>query len=79
MAIQFKRNVAVLSDIVSVQEAESLLEWLQTKNAAKVDLAACQHIHPANLQVLMAARTVVAKWPSDADFAGWIKSALQPQ
>lgn len=76
MPIQFKKNLALFTEVVSVEEAESLLEWLQKKPAAKVDLSACQHLHPANLQVLMAAAVTVLAWPADDAFAGWLRSAL---
>jgi hypothetical protein len=76
MAIEYKKNQAIFRDVVSVEEAEGLLEWLQKKPSAKVDLSACAHLHPANLQVLMAARPTISAWPRDAAFAEWIESAL---
>lgn len=76
MSIEFKKNLALFNDVVSVEEAEGLLEWLQKKPAAKVDFSACVHVHPANLQVLMAAGPTVTAWPTDAALASWIKSAL---
>jgi hypothetical protein len=76
MAIEYKKNQALFRDVVSVEEAEGLLEWLQKKPSAKADFSACVHMHPANLQVLMAARPTVSVWPKDAAFADWIKSAL---
>jgi hypothetical protein len=78
MAIEYRKSLAVFRDVVSVDDAETLLEWLQKKPAARADFAACSHLHPANLQVLMAAKTVVVEWPKDAAFAGWLKSALAP-
>ena len=39
MAIQYKKNNAVFSDVVSVDEAETLLEWLQKKNSVRVDFS----------------------------------------
>ena len=72
MAIEYKKNHAVFSDVVGVEEAEALLEWLQKKPTAKVDLAACTHLHPANLQVLMAAKLVIQAWPAERNCAsGW--------
>jgi hypothetical protein len=76
MAIEYKKNRAVLSEVVGVEAAEALLEWLQKNSAADVDLAACTHLHPANLQVLMAARPVIAAWPADGGLAGWLQSAM---
>jgi hypothetical protein len=79
MAIEYRKNLVRFIDVVTVDDAEALLEWLQKKPAARVDLAACTHLHPANLQVLMVAAPVVAAWPKDATFADWIKSALAPR
>ena len=76
MAIEYKKKVVVMSDIVSVDDAEGLLEWLQNKPAAKVDLSACTHLHPANLQVLMAAQCRVTHWPQDAGLRTWLETAL---
>ncbi|TCT23022.1 hypothetical protein [Thiobaca trueperi] len=76
MTIEFKRNLAVLRDMVTVEEAEGLLEWLQKKPTAKVDLGACVHLHAANLQVLMAAKPVIQVWPADAALRLWLESAL---
>jgi hypothetical protein len=77
MPIEYKKNQAVFRDIVSVEEAEGLLEWLQNRPAAKVDIGACTHLHPANLQVLMAARTRIAIWPSDVNLRAWLETALK--
>lgn len=78
MGIEFRKKLAVLSDTVGVEDAEKLLEWLQDKPAAKVDLAACTHIHPANIQVLMAAGVPVSAWPQDAGLAEWLQPVLVP-
>ena len=77
MSIEYKKNLALFTDVVSVEEAEALLEWLQNKSAAKVDFSACTHLHPANLQVLMAAKPVISAWPADTGLATWLKSAFK--
>jgi hypothetical protein len=76
MSIEYSEQTAAFSDVVGVDDAERLLEWLQTNPAARVDLSACTHLHPANLQVLMAARPTIGAWPRDADLAGWLRPAL---
>lgn len=76
MAIEYTKTQAVFNDVVSVEEAEGLLEWLQNKFAARVDLAACTHLHTANLQVLMAAKPIISAWPADAGLSLWLQSAL---
>ncbi len=76
MAITYKKNVALFEDVVSVEEAESLLEWIQKNPKGKVDLSLCTHLHAADLQVLMAARIAIAAWPQDEDVKTWLLAAL---
>jgi hypothetical protein len=73
MPIEFKKNRAIFRDEASVEEAEGLLEWLQTRPAAKADLSACTHIHTANLQVLMAAKSAISSWPKDPELRSWLE------
>ncbi|MGD0095566.1 MAG: hypothetical protein ABSB60_03675 [Terracidiphilus sp.] len=77
MPIAFKKNRAVFQDEVSVEEAEGLLEWLQKRSAAKVDLSACSHLHTANLQVLMAAKIEISSWPRNIELRAWLEPALK--
>jgi hypothetical protein len=77
MPIEFKKNRAVFRDEVSVEEAEGLLEWLQTRPTAKADLSACSHLHTANLQVLMAAKAGISCWPKNAELRAWLEPALK--
>ena len=77
MPIEFKKNRVLFRDEVNVEEAEGLLEWLQTKPNAKADLSALSHLHTANLQVLMAARTGISSWPKNAELRAWLEPALK--
>jgi len=76
MPVKYTKNTARLIGTVSVEDAEDLLEWLQTQKKPKVNLSACSHLHAANLQVLMAAKPVISAWPKDAELAAWLKGAL---
>jgi hypothetical protein len=76
MGLEFRKKLVLLSDSVGVEDAEQLLEWLQGKPAAKVDLSACTHLHPANIQVLLAAGVPVCSWPQDAALVDWLKPVL---
>jgi hypothetical protein len=76
MAMTYQHNVARFADTVGVEEAEAFLAWLQEHPKPELDLADCTHIHAAQLQVLMASRLRITKWPHDAALAGWLKSAL---
>jgi hypothetical protein len=44
---------------------------------SKLNLADCQHLHAANLQVIMAVKPVIAVWPKDANLRTWLESALK--
>jgi hypothetical protein len=74
--IEFKKNRAVFRDEVTVEEAEGLLEWLQTRPTAKADLASCSHMHTANLQVLMTAKVGISSWPKNSELRAWLEPAL---
>ena len=76
MPIHFDKTQAIFQDVAGVEEAEGLLEWLQNNPKATIDLAACTHLHAANLQVLMAHKTPVAAWPNDSDLRAWLESTV---
>lgn len=76
MGIEFQKKAVRLVDVVGVEAAETLLEWLQKHPRGKIDLASCTHLHAANLQVLMAAGRPISLWPDDADLRGWLQSVL---
>jgi ribosome maturation factor RimP len=71
------KNVACFKGVCTVEEAESLLQWLQDQQRAKVTLKECTHLHAAILQVLMAAKVMVTLPPDDPDLAQWLIPALK--
>ena len=76
MCIIYNKKIAQLVDFVAVEEAEGLLEWLQTNPKGKLNLSALTHLHAANLQVLMAASPIIVSWPKNAEIAFLLKGAL---
>lgn len=78
MPITFKKDRAVFSEDVGGDDAETLLEWLQKYPKGKIDLSACTHLQPANLQVLMAAKRSIIARPKDKLLAAWLDTALKP-
>lgn len=76
MAIEYRKKRALLSEVVSVEDAEALLTWLLKYPKGALDLSACTHMHSASLQVLMAAQAVISAWPRDADLRAWLEPAL---
>jgi hypothetical protein len=79
MAIQYDKELVLLEGLVSVEDAEQLLEHLQGKAHAQVDFSQCSYVHPANIQVLLAAGVTVRAWPGDAALAGWLQSVFPVQ
>jgi hypothetical protein len=77
MPIEYTECQAVLSDVVSVEDAEALFGWLQGRRATSVNLSDCNHLHPAALQVLMAAGVHVTAWPEEANLRAWLETALK--
>ncbi|MCV2361983.1 hypothetical protein LNV23_00800 [Paucibacter sp. DJ1R-11] len=76
MPIEYQETGPVFRGLVGVEDAETLLEWLQQRPSATADLSQCEHLHPANLQVLLAANIAVQAWPKDAGLKGWLRSAF---
>ncbi|MFD2111375.1 hypothetical protein [Thiorhodococcus fuscus] len=76
MALEFKKTTVVAHDLLGVEDAETLLEWLIKHPRGRVNLSACTHLHAANLQVLMAARPKISAWPKNGALADWLKAAL---
>ena len=76
MPMLYGEDTATATEVVGVEEAEPLLAWLQVTTPARVDLAACTHMHAAAVQVLMAARPTVTRWPANEGLAAWLMSAL---
>ncbi len=76
MPVTYKKTVAALDGVCTVEEAESLLGWLQEHPKGKVNLKKCEHLHAAVLQVLMAAGVRVSAWPEDEALRRWLEPAL---
>ena len=66
MAIRYLKKYAALEGNVSVEDAETLAQWLQQQGDPAVNLARCEHLHAAVLQVLLALRPKVKGRPTDA-------------
>jgi len=77
MTITFKKNMALFGEGVTVEEAETLLQWLQTRPKAKLDLTQCTHLHTSNLQVMLGAKATVAAWPGDKNLKLWLQAAIK--
>jgi hypothetical protein len=72
MPIHYTETEARIEEQCTVEEAEPLFEWLQEHPEGRVDLSACDHMHTAILQVLMALRPPVSAPPDEPFFARWL-------
>jgi anti-anti-sigma regulatory factor len=61
-----------LAGQVTVEDAEALMHALRASDAPSVDLSACEHLHAAAIQVLLALRPRLISAPADA----WLRAAL---
>lgn len=77
--ITFEAQCARLAEVVGIEEASTLLDWLQAHPEGQLDLSDCTHIHAANLQVLMVKRPTIAALPNHDGLRSWISAALPPQ
>jgi hypothetical protein len=77
MPIEYRKKLVVMHDIVTADDAEPLLSWLSNRGEARADLTRCTHLHPANLQVLLAAGVRVNQWPTDTHLAAWLQTVLK--
>jgi len=73
MSIRYLKKHAALEGNVSVEDAETLSQWLQQQAAPAVHLGKCEHLHAAVLQVLLALRPRVKVPPSDP----WLAQVLR--
>jgi hypothetical protein len=69
MGIRYLKKHAVLEDVVTVEDAETLMQWLRAHERPAVHLGRCEHVHAAALQVLLALRPKVLAAPANARLA----------
>ena len=73
MPIQYGDNELEFCGRIGAEECQDLMTWLQAHPAAQVNLAACEHVHAAGLQCLMALQPVICVPSPDA----WLNAAVK--
>lgn len=76
MTIELHDGVLTCSGTLTVEDAEVLQARLAGGAGRDADLAGCEHVHAACLQVLMAAGVRVTAWPAGSALAAWLGAAL---
>lgn len=77
MPIECKKKVAYLRGVCAVEEAETLLAWLNDTPGARINMKECEHLHTAVLQVLLAAKPPLSAPPQNEFLARWLGASLQ--
>jgi hypothetical protein len=77
MPLNFAENTGVVEGTSIVEDALTLVEFLQSHDDAKVDLGSCNHLHTAVLQVLLMARPEIVSLPREAFLARWLSPLLR--
>ncbi|MCY7316830.1 MAG: hypothetical protein LH480_14785 [Rubrivivax sp.] len=75
MAIRYLKKHAALEGSVSVDDAETLTQWLLQQPAPAVHLGKCEHLHGTVLQVLLALRPKLVAAPADPLLASVLRGA----
>jgi hypothetical protein len=65
---------AVFAGNCAPEEADALLEWLRATPAPSVDLGACDALHTALVQLLLAASARIVAPPPDAVLAACLQA-----
>lgn len=77
MPIRYEASTAFFEGACAPEEALELIEWLRERKRPKVNLKACEHLHTAILQVLLALRPPLSERPDDPFLAAWVAPLLR--
>ncbi len=72
MSIAYNKTKAVLQGHVTVEDAEPLAEWVRKHPKGALEMAACDSLHAAVVQVLLALRPKLASPPDNP----WLVAAM---
>jgi hypothetical protein len=76
VTLNFTEDTVTADGAAGVEDALTLLEFLQSHANAKVDLGSCTQLHTAVLQVLLAGTPQIVALPREAFLARWLSRAL---
>ena len=73
MGIEFRENMAYITETATVEEAEKFFEWLLETKEPVVDLKECLHMHTAVLQAILLIRPQLIL-PDDDELRAWLEA-----
>jgi hypothetical protein len=78
MSVVIEADSVRLVGECTIDDAETLLSFIQLRSGAHVDVSAATHVHAAILQILLAHKPLLTGTPSDTFLAAWLIPALEP-
>lgn len=73
MPITYSDTTAEISGRIGAEECQDFMTWLQSHPEGQVDLSACEHLHAAGLQCLMALQPRISAPSEDP----WLQAAIK--
>lgn len=81
MAVEIKEGRLFVTDTVSIEALDELIEALETlkenSSSVLVDLSECRHMHTAAVQLLMTSASTVVAWPQPSEWQAWLRAGLE--
>ncbi|MHB8284145.1 MAG: hypothetical protein ACYDD1_05665 [Caulobacteraceae bacterium] len=78
MTVALAEDMIVLTGLCRVEDAEPLTALLQASPEAALDLAACEGLHAAVVQAILAFQPEIRVKPADPFLARWLSPLLGP-
>ena len=79
MSVRIEDEIVVIEGRCRIEEAETLLGYLLENGDRPVDLSACETMHSAVVQILMAAQPVISGRPIDPFLCAHILPLLETE
>lgn len=79
MSVRVADGVIFLAGRCRIEEAETLLGYLLEDSDRRVDLSACEALHSAVVQVMMATRPAIAGKPVDPFLCAYVVPLLETE
>lgn len=79
MSVRVADGIILLEGRCRIEEAETLLGYLLEVPGRRVDLSACETLHSAVVQIMMATRPVMASKPVDPFLCAYVVPLLETE
>jgi len=76
MSIQRRGKVLKLNGVIGVEDAEIIYAQFEQQLFNKIDLSGCEHLHSAILQLIVAFKIPIHKYPPASTLTEWLRSSV---